>query len=139
MGLFRRKSMQERQQEAANTLDNIVEGRGFVGRMSKAFLGSEFTEQMKGITGSLHAAERYQGLVAAGSVPQVARVLAIADSGMTINDNPTVVLTLDVDGAQASIGTVVSRIEIPRAGDEVLVLRDPQTGELLYGGFAPRA
>ncbi|GAA5150254.1 hypothetical protein GCM10025768_14800 [Microbacterium pseudoresistens] len=138
MGLFTRKSMQERQQEAEKSLDDIVEGRGLMGKMTKAFLGTELTDQIKEASSGIHAAERYQALVAAGAVPQTVPVISLYDSGMTVNGNPNVVMMIEIDGVQTAINTLVSRIEIPRAGEEVFVVRDPQTQELLYGGLAPR-
>jgi hypothetical protein len=55
-----------------------------------------------------------------------AEVLSIADTGMTINDNPRVKMTLRVtpqDGAPFEIQTkaTVSRINIPRVGDRFRV------------------
>ncbi|WP_206476244.1 hypothetical protein [Microbacterium sp. KRD172] len=58
---------------------------------------------------------------------------------LTWCQSPHVILHLDVAGQAAAIATLVSRLEIPRTGDQVLVMRDPQSGNLLYAGLAPRS
>jgi hypothetical protein len=77
-------------------------------------------------------------LRAAGVPTENATVVQVQDTGQTINENPNVVLVLELNGRQTTITTLVSRLEIPRAGDAVLVVREPQSGALLYAGFAPR-
>ncbi|MGF6823185.1 hypothetical protein M2317_002096 [Microbacterium sp. ZKA21] len=139
MGLFSRKTQEERQTEAMRMADDIAQGRGLMGKMTQAFMGREFTEAMQGATNSLHQAEYVAQLRALGTPTETATVLALQDTGQTINDNPNIVLTLDLSGQQVAIAALVSRLEIPRAGEQVLVLRDPQTGGLLYAGLAPRA
>jgi hypothetical protein len=57
-------------------------------------------------------------------------VINVEDTGMTINDNPRVKLTLQVqpEGGipfEASKKTTVSRVSIPRIGDEYVVRFDP--------------
>jgi hypothetical protein len=60
-----------------------------------------------------------------------ARVLAIGDTGATINDDPLARLTLRVSPAhgagpfEATIETTVSRLAIPRVGDTIPVVCDP--------------
>lgn len=139
MGLFSRKTQEERQTEAMRMADDIAQGRGLMGKMTQAFMGREFTEAMQGATNSLHQAEYVAQLRATGAPTETATVLALQDTGQTINDNPSIVLTLDLNGQQIAIAALVSRLEIPRTGEQVLVLRDPQTGNLLYAGLAPRA
>lgn len=139
MGLFSRKTQQERQAEAMQMADDIAQGRGLMGKMTQAFIGREATEAMQGATISMHQAEYVARLRATGAPTETATVLALQDTGQTINDNPNIVLTLDLSGQQIAIATLVSRLEIPRTGEQVLVLRDPQTGNLLYAGLAPRA
>lgn len=140
MGLFNitGKSMQKRQEDAMKMADDISEGRGLVGKMSKAFMGAEFTDAMKQATSSLHQAENATALRAQGVPTETATVLALQDTGQTINDNPNIVLTLELAGASVALSTLVSRLEIPRVGEQVLVVREPQTGNLLYAGLAPR-
>ena len=141
MGLFKvtRKSQQERQEEGLQMADDIAAGRGFMGKMTKAFLGSEFTEAMQQATSSIHQAEHVAALRAAGVLTQSATVLGLQDTGQTINDNPRVVLTLQLGAQAVAVQALISRLEIPRVGEAVLVMTDPQTAELLYAGLAPRA
>lgn len=136
MGLFNRKSPQDRQEEAMQMADDIAAGRGFMGKMTKAFMGGEFTEAMKQATSSIHQAEHVAALRAAGIPTQAATVIGLHDTGQTINDNPSVVLTIQVGAQAVAIQALVSRLEIPRVGDQVQVLTDPQTGSLLYAGLA---
>ena len=64
-----------------------------------------------------------------------AQILAVQDTGMTVNDNPRVKLTLAVspaDGSQAfqvSTKKTVSRVAIPRPGDVLMVRYDPEDHE----------
>jgi hypothetical protein len=59
------------------------------------------------------------------------QILSVADTGMTINDNPRVALTLQVQpdnggpAFQLAQTATVSRIAIPRQGDQVVVWYDP--------------
>jgi hypothetical protein len=138
MGLFNRKSAQERQEEAMQMADDIAAGRGFMGKMTKAFMGSEFTEAMQQATSSIHQAEHVAALRAAGVPTQPATVIGMQDTGQTINDNPSIVLTLQVGTQAVAIQALVSRLEIPRVGEQVQVLTDPQSGVLLYAGLAAR-
>ena len=138
MGLFNRKSAQERQEEAMQMADDIAAGRGFMGKMTKAFMGAEFTDAMQQATSSLHQAEHVAALRTAGVPTQPATVLGMQDTGQTINDNPSIVLTLQVGDQATAIQALVSRLEIPRVGEQVQVLTDPQTGVLLYAGLAAR-
>jgi len=135
MGLFNRKSMADRQADALKMADKIADGKGFSGRMTKAFMGSEFTDSMKQATSSIHQAGHVSQLVASGVPTRQATVLSIQDTGQTINDNPHVVLTLDVDGQQIAVAALISRLEIPRVGESVKVLNDPASGALLYAGL----
>lgn len=139
MGIFKRKSMQERQEDAMKMADDIAQGRGFVGKMTKAFIGNEATASMQQATSSMRQTQTATSLQAAGVPTEAVTVLAIQDTGQSINDNPNIVVTVDVAGQATAIMTLVSRLEIPRVGEQVLVLRDPQSGNLRYAGLAPRA
>lgn len=118
--------------------DDIAAGRGFIGKMTKAFLGSEFTASMQQATASIHQAEHVTTLRAAGVPTRAATVLALQDTGQTVNDNPSIVLTLQIGDQATAVAALVSRLEIPRVGERVLVMSDPQTGGLLYAGLALR-
>lgn len=90
------------------------------------------------MTSSMHQTEYVASLRAQGVATETVTVLALQDTGQTINDNPNIVLTVDLAGTPTAIATLASRLEIPRVGEQVLVIRDPQTGALLYAGLAPR-
>jgi len=138
MGLFNRKSMAQRQEDAMKMAEDIGEGKGFYGKMTKALMGSEVTDQIAQATSSMNQAQHAASLRAQGAPTETVAVLAIQDTGQSINDNPRVVLTIDLAGAPTALATLVSRLEIPRVGEQVLIIRDPQTGEPRYAGLAPR-
>jgi len=138
MGLFNRKSMQERQEDAMKMAENIGQGKGLYGRMTKAFIGSENAESIQSMTASMRQTQDAAQLQAAGVPTESVTVLAVQDTGQSVNGNPNVVLTVQIQEQPVTLLTLVSRLEIPRAGEQVLVLRDPQSGSLLYAGLAPR-
>lgn len=139
MGLFNRKSMAQRQEDAMKMAENIGQGKGFVGKMSKAVMGNEFADQVAQATSSMKDAQHAASLRAQGVPTETVTVLAIQDTGQSINDNPHVVLTVDVAGAPTALATLVSRLEIPRVGEQVLVIRESESGTLRYAGLAPRS
>jgi hypothetical protein len=66
-------------------------------------------------------------------IPGTGQILSLSDTGMTINDNPQVALTLNVtsphDGSyQVQTTSIISRLSIPRVqpGMSVPVKIDPQ-------------
>ncbi len=68
--------------------------------------------------------------ILANGIPARATITNVQDTGMTINDNPRVKLTLQVqpDGDmpfEATKKVTVSRIAIPRIGDSMWVRYDP--------------
>ena len=75
-----------------------------------------------------------------------AQVVSVRDTGMTINDNPRVALTLQVsppDGSppfQVNKKLTVSRVAIPRPGDGLAVRYDPDDHDnFVIGAAAPEA
>ncbi len=82
--------------------------------------------------------QKVQDLYSSGS-KGVGTVISVADTGMTINDNPRVKMAFRVEPLDGSAPldlaktTTVSRVEIPRQGDRYAVLFDPQDpGTWLY-------
>lgn len=134
MGLFRRKSMEQRQADAMHMADNIAQGKGVFGKMTRAFMGKEFTEAMESATSSMRQTEHAAALRASGVPTMTATVVSIQDTGQTVNDDPHVVLTVDLGNHRVPLATLVQRLEIPRVGDKVLAVRDPRTNALLYAG-----
>lgn len=59
-------------------------------------------------------------------VRTLAKITAIKDTGITINENPRVNLTVNILEHEASFDLTVSRVNIPKVGDTVPVLYDPQ-------------
>ncbi len=139
MGLFNRKSMAQRQEDAMKMAENIGQGKGFYGKVTRAMMGTEFTDQVARATSSMSDAQHAASLRAQGVPTETVTVLAIQDTGQSINDNPHVILTVDAAGTPTALATLVSRLEIPRVGEQVLVIREPQTGALQYAGLAPRS
>jgi hypothetical protein len=78
--------------------------------------------------------KKAENLVATGS-KAVGVVLAVQDTGMTMNDNPRIQMTFRIeplDGSAAFEGQktkVVSRVQIPRAGDRYPVWFDASDTE----------
>lgn len=136
MGLFNRKSMEQRQAEAMQTAEKIGQGKGFVGRLTKMTMGSQFTESVGKAMSTARSGEQAAALAQAGAPTHEAGVTQVADTGGSVNGNPVVVLVVDLDGRPAQLQTMVSRLQIPRRGDRVVVVQDPSSGELLYGGLA---
>lgn len=136
---FGRKSMGERQEEALASAEKIGQGRGFTGRVTKMMMGSEFTNQVAGATQAARDAQ--QGAAAAalatqsGASTKTATVTYIADTGQSVNDNPIVELQIDLDAQRIGLRALVSRLQIPRVGDRVLVVDGPNGG-YLYGGLS---
>ena len=137
MGLFSRKSMEQRQAEAMETAEKIGQGKGFVGKLTKLTMGSGFTESVGNAMGAVRAGQEAPLLMAQGAPTTQAKVTQVVDTGGSVNDNPIVVLVLDVNGASQQLQTMVSRLQIPRPGDEILLVTNMQTGQQLYGGIVP--
>ena len=69
-----------------------------------------------------------QQLLAAGAPTTQAVVVSIADTGKLVNFDPVVDLVLQPSGAadRVALQTIVSKLRIPRVGDQVLLIADPQ-------------
>src|SRR5688572_6726634 len=92
MGLFSRKP--DTPEEALKKADKTL-NKGFTGFMTKTFMGQENMDKMNA---GLDQAKKYQsqsGLSNTG-LPATAKVVAIQDTGMLVNYNPVVKLTLNV-------------------------------------------
>ncbi|WP_319637735.1 hypothetical protein [Streptomyces milbemycinicus] len=73
----------------------------------------------------------------APTVPAV--VVSIGDTGRLVNFDPVVDLVLQPSGTtdRTTVQTVVSKLRIPRTGDQVLLIADPaRPGGYLYAGTA---
>ncbi|MGO1770183.1 MAG: hypothetical protein ACTHZX_09540 [Microbacterium sp.] len=139
MGLFGRKTQEQRQQDGFEAADRIAQGRGLTGRMTKMLMGQEFTDRVGGAVAAARAGQQGQAMAQQGMPSRIAQVTRLADTGQSVNDNPIVELGLDLDGQAVTLRTLVSRIEIPRVGERVFVMDDPSGAGLLYGGIATTA
>lgn len=136
MGLFgNRKNRAERGLEIAN---KVASGKGFYGRMTKAFVGSEDFARIQGAVGAVNTGIDVQAMVAAGMPTMRATVVSIEDTGQLVNYDPIVDLVVQLpDESRIGLRTIVSKVRVPRVGDAVLLLADPrQPGAYLYAGVA---
>ncbi|XUL85924.1 hypothetical protein ACQ86D_03790 [Streptomyces galilaeus] len=135
MGLFgRRKSRQER---AAEIAEQVAGGKGFYGRATRAFLGKEDYARVQESMGAYNSGLGVQQLLAAGAPTTSAVVVSIGDTGQLINHDPVVDLVVQPSGGadRITLRAVVSKLRIPRTGDEVLLVADPaRPGAYLYAG-----
>ncbi|MEN1987773.1 hypothetical protein [Paenibacillus hubeiensis] len=135
MGWFGRKNKQEDAIAKADTLMN----KGLTGMLMKGMVPKQYRNA---INQSLDSARQAQ-LAASGSLPiaATATVVSVTDTGKLINFDPIVVLVLDVtetDGSRyrRTLETLVSKMQIPRAGDRVGLGKNPANpAELIYMGW----
>lgn len=137
MGLFGRKSMGDRRAEGMASLEMIGQGKGLTGRLTKALMGDEFTELARQASDSIKASDHVHQLLASGAPTTVGTVLSMADTGQLINHDPLVDLAVQLGAQQLTIRALVSKIAVPRPGDPVLLVQDPQTRGYWYAGLAP--
>jgi len=136
MGLFgNRKSREERGIGIAN---KVASGKGFYGRMTKAFVGAEDFSRIQGAVGALNNGVDVQAMVAMGAPTVPATVVSIQDTGQLVNFDPVVDLVVQLaDESRFALRTLVSKLHIPRAGEAVRLVADPrQPGAYLYAGPA---
>jgi len=135
MGIFgRRKSREER---AAEIAGQVASGKGFYGRTTRAFLGNEDFARVQQSIGAYNSGLGVQQLLAAGAPTTTAVVVSIADTGQLVNHDPVVDLVVQPNGStdRIALRTVVSKLRIPRTGDQVLLVADPANpGGYLYAG-----
>ena len=145
MGLFgnSKKSQEERTEDAMQKAEGLVRGKGIMGKVTKGFMGSDFTDQMsQGLQAGrdAQAAVAANAAAAASGVPGIkATVTSLADTGTLINNDPVVNLSVTLEGGQAVQldQTLVSKLQIPRVGDSVTLIPNPaQPGTYVYGGLA---
>lgn len=139
MGVFDRRR-RSREEKAAEIVDQVASGKGFYGRATRALMGSENFAEVQQSIGAYKSGGEVQQLLAAGIPTVPAVVVSISDTGKLVNFDPVVNLVVQPTGAaggQVTLQTLVSKLQIPRAGDQVLLLADPANpGGYLYGGVA---
>ena len=134
MGLFgNRGSREERGLEIAN---KVASGKGFYGRMTKAFVGADDFGRIQGAVGALNTGIDVQAMVAMGVPTVPATVVSIEDTGQLVNNDPIVDLVVQLaDEHRTALRTIVSKLRIPRVGEAVQLIADPrQPGAYLYAG-----
>jgi len=130
--MFNFNKSQEDPQKALENARNVV-NKGVMGGLTKAFMGQGFVDKMNSAMDQGQAAIDYvnqMNWVAQYGLAASADVLAVADTGATINMNPVVELKLHVIPAagaafEATARTVVSRIAAPRKGDRIDIKYNP--------------
>jgi hypothetical protein len=115
-------------EKALNKADSTL-NKGIIGWITRLFFGKSQINQFNSM---LNTARQYSG---AGSLAQTglsakATVLSIQDTGMLINYNPVVKLSLRVQplygaGFDSTGQSAVSKIAIPRVGDEINIKYNP--------------
>jgi hypothetical protein len=134
MGLFgNRGSREERGLEIAN---KVASGKGFYGRMTKAFVGADDFGRIQGAVGALNTGIDVQAMVAMGVPTVPATVVSIEDTGQLVNNDPIVDLVVQLaDEHRTALRTIVSKLRIPRVGEAVQLIADPrQPRAYLYAG-----
>jgi hypothetical protein len=137
MGLFgKKKSRQEKSLEIAN---KVASGKGFYGRATRAFVGAEDFAAIQQSVGAVNSGIGVQQLLAMGVPTAQAEVVSIADTGRLVNFDPVVDLVVRLAGTaeRVELQPIVSKLRIPRPGDQVLLVANPQQpGTYLYAGTA---
>jgi hypothetical protein len=136
MGLFgNRKNRAEHGMEIVN---KVASGKGFYGRMTKAFVGAEDFAAIQGAVGALNSGIDVQAMVAAGVPTVPATVVSIEDTGQLVNFDPIVDLVVQLpDESRIALRTIVSKLRVPRVGESVRLVADPrQPDAYLYAGVA---
>lgn len=138
MGIFG-GSRQNRAQHGAEIANKVASGKGFYGRVTRAVVGGEDFARIQQSVGALNSVGLVQQLLAAGAPTTPGLVVSIADTGQLVNFDPVVNLVVDPAGPgnKIALQAIVSKVAVPRVGDTVLLLADPQQpGNHLYAGMA---
>jgi hypothetical protein len=140
MGLFgNRRSRAERAADrSAEIMDQVTSGKGFYGRVTKAFLGAEDFSRLQATVGAAGTGAEVAAMVAAGVPTVAAVVVSIQDTGQMVNFDPVVDLVVQFpDESRVALRTLVSKLRVPRTGETVQLVADPrQPGAYLYAGPA---
>ena len=69
-------------------------------------------------------------------VKTMARIIDIQDTGITVNKNPAIKITVELNGVLGSFQSIVSRVNIPRIGDIIEVIYDPADPSCVMPAFS---
>ncbi len=125
----------KQEQDPQKALDNARKtlNTGLTGGLTKAFMGKDFTDKMNSSMDQAQSAidgVNQMNWLAQNGMEATAEVLAVADTGATVNMNPVVTLHLKVTSPiggtfETTGNTMVSRIAVPRKGDKVTIKYNP--------------
>ncbi|MFJ8970121.1 hypothetical protein ACIRJ3_28875 [Streptomyces anulatus] len=136
MGIFGRGK--RREEKTAKIVEQVAGGKGLYGRMTRATLGGEDYAKLQQSLGAYTSGAAVRQLLAMGVPTVPAVVVSISDTGKLVNFDPVVDLVLQLTGGTAdpvTLQSIVSKLRIPRAGDQVLLIADPANpGGYLYAG-----
>ncbi|MFD0037886.1 hypothetical protein ACFVIZ_09575 [Streptomyces anulatus] len=136
MGIFGKGK--SREEKTTKIVEQVAGGKGFYGRMTRATLGGEDYAKLQQSLGAYNSGATVLQLLAMGVPTVPAVVVSISDTGKLVNFDPVVDLVLRLTGVTAdpvTLQTIVSKLRIPRAGDQVLLIADPANpGGYLYAG-----
>lgn len=136
MGIFGKGK--SREEKAAKIAEQVADGKGFYGRMTRAALGGQDYARLQQTMGAYNSVAAVGQLLAAGAPTTPATVVSISDTGKMVNYDPVVDLVVRPAGDTAdpvALQTIVSKLRIPRVGDQILLIADPANpGGYLYAG-----
>ena len=126
------KKQDDDPKKALENADKVL-NTGLTGALAKGFMGKGFVDKMNSTLDMGQAAldtSNQAQWVEQNGIEAAADVIGVQDTGMTINNNPVVMLQLKVT---TSVGTqfdttgqvMVSRIAVPRAGDKIKIKYNP--------------
>lgn len=129
---FGKKDEEQDPQKALDKARNVV-NKGLVGGLTKAVMGQGFVDKANAAMDMGQAAMdgvKQQNWVAQNGLEASAEVLAVTDTGATVNMNPVVMLKLKVKSSagtefETSGQSMVSRIAVPRVGDKIKIKDNP--------------
>ena len=107
--------------------------KGLMGGLTKAFMGKDFVDQanqaLNMANQTLDQGALAEQLAQTGA-DATAEVIAIQDTGATVNMNPVVLLTLKItpksgEAFQTAGQLMVSRLNVPRPGDQIKIKYNP--------------
>lgn len=84
---------------------------------------------------ALRGHQQIPTLRSAGARTRTAAVLHVHDTRQSINDDPVLVLTVELDGRRSELVALVPRIAVPRPGEQVALIDSPDRSTLLYAGL----
>ena len=126
------KKQDDDPKKALEKADNVL-NKGFMGALTKGFMGQDFVDKMNTTLtmgqSAIDGAQQAQWVAQTG-LEADAEVVGVQDTGTTVNNSPVVMLQLKVTTAMGTqfdtTGQVmVSRIAVPRAGDKIKIKYNP--------------